>query len=89
MGNVVITSIGMMGKISGWFLHSTLHPVSFGIGSVVQKPWVVDGEIRIRDILNMTVSFDHDIVDGGDMARFTASLVKKLEKIKFCKNRES
>ena len=44
MGNVAITSIGMVGKINGWFIHKSVHPVSFGIGSVIKKPVVVDNE---------------------------------------------
>lgn len=80
MGNVVITSVGTMGKINGWFLQSTIHPVSFGMGSITEKPRVVDGEIRARQILHMTVSFDHDVVDGAEMARFVRSLVQTIEK---------
>lgn len=80
MGNVVISSVGMMGKVNGWFIQSTLHPVSFGIGSITCKPWVVDGEIKIREILHITIVFDHDVVDGGEMARFVNELVQKLEK---------
>lgn len=80
MGNVVITSVGTMGKINGWFLQSTIHPVSIGLGSITEKPWVVDGAIKPRQILHMTASFDHDVVDGAEMARFTRSLVETIEK---------
>jgi len=79
MGNAVITSVGTIGQINGWFIQSTLHPVSFGLGSINTKPWVVNGEIKTRQILHMTISFDHDIIDGGAMARFVNSLVKKIE----------
>jgi pyruvate/2-oxoglutarate dehydrogenase complex dihydrolipoamide acyltransferase (E2) component len=79
MGNVVISSVGMMGKVNGWFIQSTLHPVSFGIGSITNKPWVVNNEIKIREILHITIVFDHDVVDGGEMARFVGALAKRLE----------
>lgn len=80
MGNVVITSVGTMGKINGWFLQSTIHPVSIGLGSITEKPRVVDGEIRPREVLHMTASFDHNVVDGAEMARFIRSLVQTIEK---------
>ncbi|HBH24952.1 MAG TPA: dehydrogenase [Cytophagales bacterium] len=80
MGNVVVTSVGMMGRINGWFIHSSVHPISFGIGSIMKKPWVVDDEICIREILNMTILLDHDVIDGAPMARFVQELVKNIEK---------
>lgn len=79
MGNVVITSLGMVGRMDGWFIHRSVHPVSFGIGSIMEKPRVVDKEIRIRQVLNMTVLMDHDVVDGAPMVRFIKDLTKYIE----------
>ncbi|MCU7499712.1 MAG: 2-oxo acid dehydrogenase subunit E2 [Ignavibacteria bacterium] len=79
MGNVSFTSIGMFGQIKGWFIHTSIHPVSFGISSVIKKPVVINDEIRIREILNMTVLLDHDVIDGGPMVRFISDLVKAIE----------
>jgi pyruvate/2-oxoglutarate dehydrogenase complex dihydrolipoamide acyltransferase (E2) component len=79
MGNVIITSLGMIGKINGWFIHRSVHPLSFGIGSVIKKPIVIDDEIKIREILNMTILFDHDVIDGAPFARFLKDLVRSIE----------
>jgi len=79
MGNVAVTSVGMMGKINGWFIPASVHPISFGLGSVVKKPVVRDDQIVIREMLNMTILLDHDVIDGANMARFTSELVRKLE----------
>lgn len=79
MGNISITSPGMMGKINGWFVHRSIHPVSFGIGSILKKPAVVDNEIKIREILNVTVLIDHDVIDGAPMVRFLKELTKQIE----------
>mgnify|MGYP000918786912 CR=1 FL=1 len=80
MGNAAITSIGMFGKINGWFIPITVHPVCIGLGSVIKKPLVVDDKIEIREVLNMTVLFDHDVIDGAPAARFIRDLVKGIEK---------
>ncbi|HYW96456.1 MAG TPA: 2-oxo acid dehydrogenase subunit E2 [Bacteroidales bacterium] len=80
MGNAVVTSLGPVGRINGWFIHNTVHPVSFGVGSVIKKPVVVNDEIKIREILNMTVLFDHDVIDGAPMVRFVNDLTKFIEK---------
>jgi len=79
MGNAVISSVGMMGRINGWFIQKSVHPISFGIGSILKKAVVIDNEIKIREILNMTILFDHDVVDGAPMVRFLNELTKSLE----------
>jgi pyruvate/2-oxoglutarate dehydrogenase complex dihydrolipoamide acyltransferase (E2) component len=79
MGNAAVTSIGMIGKVNGWFIHKSVHPISFGIGSIIKKPVVVDNEIKIREILNMTILVDHDVIDGAPMVRFLDDLTKYLE----------
>jgi len=79
MGNVVITSVGMMGKINGWFIHRSIHPLSFGVGSILKKPVVINGEIKARDILNMTILCDHDVLDGAPMVRFLQDLTHHIE----------
>ena len=79
MGNAVITSLGMVGRINGWFIHKSIHPVSFGVGSILKKPLVIDGEIKIREVLNMTVLADHDVIDGAPMVRFLNDLTKHIE----------
>ena len=80
MGNVAITSVGMAGRINGWFIHKSVHPLSFGVGSVLKKPVVVDNEIKIREILNMTILIDHDVIDGAPMVRFLNELTMKIER---------
>ena len=79
MGNVVITSVGMMGKINGWFIHKSIHPLSFGIGSILKKPVVIDKQIKVRDILNMTILCDHDVMDGAPMVKFLNDLTQYIE----------
>lgn len=49
------------------------------LGGIAEKPVVVDGKIEIREMLSVTVSFDHDIVDGAPAARFTSQLKSLVE----------
>ena len=79
MGNAVITSVGMMGLINGWFIHKSIHPISFGIGSIIKKPVVINNQITIREILNMTILFDHDVMDGAPMVRLLNDFNKYVE----------
>jgi len=79
MGNVAFTSIGMMGNVNGWFIPISIHQICFGIGSIIKKPVVIDNEIKIREILNFTIKIDHDVIDGGNMARFIRDLCKNIK----------
>ena len=79
-GTVALTSVGMFGgDHSGWGLSPTLHPIGLVVGGISLKPAVVDGRIEPREILNLTVTFDHDIVDGGPATRFVRRLVELIE----------
>jgi len=49
------------------------------VGGVETKPWIVDGRVEPRELLSMTVSFDHDIVDGAPAARFVSTLREMVE----------
>lgn len=79
MGNAAVTSVGMMGRINGWFIHKSVHPISFGVGSILKKPVVFENEVKIREILNMTILVDHDVIDGAPMARFLDDLTNYIE----------
>jgi len=39
----------------------------------------VDGQMRVRDYLSLTVSFDHNMIDGAPAARFTQRLQQLIE----------
>ncbi|MCF7920918.1 MAG: 2-oxo acid dehydrogenase subunit E2 [Candidatus Cloacimonetes bacterium] len=80
MGNVTITALGMLGKVNGWFIPVSVHPVCFGISSIIKKPGVVADKIEVREILKMTILLDHDVMDGANMARFISDLTKNIER---------
>jgi pyruvate/2-oxoglutarate dehydrogenase complex dihydrolipoamide acyltransferase (E2) component len=79
-GTTVVTSVGMFGRGGGWgigFLPT--HTLGITVGGIAQKPGVHEGEIAIREYLNLTISFDHDLVDGAPAARFAKRFIALLE----------
>ncbi len=79
-GTVVLTSVGMFGKGGGWgigFLPT--HNLGLTVGGITAKPGVHEGQIAIRDYLNLTISFDHDIIDGAPATRFASILTETIE----------
>ena len=80
MGTVMVTTAGMVGHTRGWIMPYSIHPLSLAFGSLNEQPIVNRGEIQIREILHLTVSVDHDVIDGVPAARFVDDLVTKMEK---------
>lgn len=79
-GTVSITSVGMFGGgHSGWGLTPTGSSLALVVGSTAWKPAVVEGRIEPREILNLTVLFDHNVIDGAPATRFTRRLVELIE----------
>jgi pyruvate/2-oxoglutarate dehydrogenase complex dihydrolipoamide acyltransferase (E2) component len=79
-GTVTVTTVSGVGR-SGWIIPTrSWHNAIFALGTVSRKPWVVNGAVRIREILNMTVVLNHDVIDGNPARMFVQDLVKRIEK---------
>ena len=79
MGNVMITTAGLIGHPHGWIIPFSMHPLCFALGSITEQAVVHKGEIQKREILHMTILIDHEVIDGMPAARFVDDLVKKIE----------
>lgn len=79
MGTVMITSLGMIGRINGWVIPVSVHPLCFAIGSVIRKPGVMNDKIEIREYLHLTALIDHDIIDGAPAVRALSRLTRLIE----------
>jgi pyruvate/2-oxoglutarate dehydrogenase complex dihydrolipoamide acyltransferase (E2) component len=49
------------------------------VGGMSQRPRVIDGQVTVRDVLDLTVAIDHNVVDGAPAARFAAEFRELLE----------
>jgi len=78
-GTVLVTSIGMFGTGSGWGIPVPNHTLQLTLGGIGEKPGVVDHRVEVRKYLSITISFDHDLVDGAPAARFIQRLKKLVE----------
>jgi hypothetical protein len=79
-GTTIVSAVGMFASGGGWGVGIVpLHTLCLTIGGIAQKPTVVDGRVEIRDLLSLTLSVDHDIVDGAPAARFVRRLRALIE----------
>jgi pyruvate/2-oxoglutarate dehydrogenase complex dihydrolipoamide acyltransferase (E2) component len=80
VGTVALTAVGMFGKGAGWGIPPGDPPALWvTVGGIGEKPGVVDGQITVREYLSLTISCDHDIIDGAPAARFTQRLKDLIE----------
>jgi pyruvate/2-oxoglutarate dehydrogenase complex dihydrolipoamide acyltransferase (E2) component len=79
-GTVLMTAVGMFGEGGGWGIPLVSHTLNVTLGGIAEKPAVVEGRIEIREYLNLTVSFDHDIIDGAPAARFAERFKNLIER---------
>lgn len=78
-GSVAVTSVGMFGTGNGWAISPTNYTLQLTVGGIGTKPRLIDGELRSREFLSLTVTFDHDVVDGAPATRFVQRLSERLE----------
>ncbi len=78
-GTVTLTAVGMFGVGVGWGMSApAIHSLSVLVGGIGLRP-STDGRPGMREILCLTVSADHDVVDGAPLARFVRVLRDLLE----------
>lgn len=78
-GTITITNIGVFGMDTGTPILNPGEVAIIALGTIKQKPWVVDGEVRPRFVTTVGGSFDHRVVDGDVVSRFVADVASVLE----------
>ncbi len=78
-GTVTVTSVGMFGSGRAWGHGLACYPVTVTVGGISEQLQLVDGRPEVHEHLHLTVSLDHDVVDGGPAARFLSRLRELLE----------
>jgi pyruvate dehydrogenase E2 component (dihydrolipoamide acetyltransferase) len=78
-GSFTVTNYGAIRGIFGTPVINYPEVAILGIGRKQELPRVLDGKIEIRQILPISLSFDHRVVDGGQAARFLQQFIAYLE----------
>jgi len=79
-GTFCVSNLGMMGINSFKAIINPPNAAILAVGTTVEKPVVVDGQIVIGQRMNLTLSCDHRVVDGAVGAQFLNALKDLLEK---------
>ncbi len=78
-GTITSTNLGVFGMEAGTPIINGGEAGIVALGTIRQKPWVVDGEVRPRWVTTVAGSFDHRVIDGDGMSRFIADVASILE----------
>jgi 2-oxoisovalerate dehydrogenase E2 component (dihydrolipoyl transacylase) len=78
-GTFTINNYGVFGVDGSAAIINHPEVAILGIGRIIPRPWIVDGEVKARPITQLTLAFDHRVCDGGTAGgflRFVADCVE-------------
>jgi pyruvate/2-oxoglutarate dehydrogenase complex dihydrolipoamide acyltransferase (E2) component len=79
-GTVQVTAVGMFAGGGGFAVAPpTLASTLVVVGGLSRRPRVVGDQIAVRDVLDLTVTIDHNVVDGAPATRFGADVRRRME----------
>ncbi len=78
-GTMTITNVGVFGVDAGTPIINPGESAILAFGAVRDMPWVVDGEIVVRKVTQLALSFDHRLIDGQLGSMFLADIARVLE----------
>jgi len=73
-GTFTITNVGVFGVDTGTPILNPGEAGILAVGAIKPMPWVVDGELAVRTVCQLALSFDHRLVDGEQGSRFLADV---------------
>lgn len=78
-GTFTISNLGMFGVDYFTAIINPPQTAILTVGRMVERPWVIDGEVVVRPIMQLGLSADHRVVDGALAASFLQDIKVKLE----------
>lgn len=77
-GTISITNVGVFGVDSGTPILNPGEAAILCFGAIRRQPWEFEGEIALRSLTTLSLSFDHRLVDGEQGSRFLADIASVL-----------
>ncbi len=73
-GTFTITNVGIFGVDTGTPIINPGESAILALGSIKDGPWVVDGQLAVRKVCQLSLSFDHRVIDGQQGSQFLADV---------------
>ena len=78
-GTFTVNNYGVFGVDGSAAIINHPEVAILGIGRIIQRPWVVDGQIVPRQMTELTLAFDHRVCDGGTAGGFLRFIADCVE----------
>ncbi|MGY4543918.1 2-oxoisovalerate dehydrogenase E2 component (dihydrolipoyl transacylase) [Arthrobacter sp. UYNi723] len=78
-GTFTLNNYGVFGVDGSAAIINHPEVAILGVGRIVDKPWVVEGELAVRKVTELTLTFDHRVCDGGTAAGFLRFVADAIE----------
>jgi pyruvate/2-oxoglutarate dehydrogenase complex dihydrolipoamide acyltransferase (E2) component len=79
-GTFTLNNYGTLGVDGSAAIINHPEAAMLGIGRMIERPWVVDGELAVRTVTELTLSFDHRVCDGAEAAAFLTFVARCVER---------
>ena len=78
-GTFTITNGGTFGSMLSTPILNRPQSAILGMHNIVERPWVVNGEVKVRPIMYVALTYDHRLIDGSDAVQFLVNVKQLLE----------
>lgn len=78
-GTFTLNNYGVFGVDGSAAIINYPEVAILGVGRIIDRPWVVDGELRVRKVTELTLTFDHRVCDGGTAGGFLRYVADAIE----------
>jgi pyruvate dehydrogenase E2 component (dihydrolipoamide acetyltransferase) len=77
-GTITVTSLGERGAEEVFPVIFPPQVAMVGVGRIVERPWVVGGQLAVREVVRVTLAVDHRVSDGHRASRFMSAIEARL-----------
>ena len=78
-GTFTITNGGVFGSMLSTPIINAPQSAILGMHTIQERPWVEDGQVVVRPVMYLALTYDHRIIDGRDAVQFLVSIKESLE----------
>lgn len=78
-GTFTLNNYGVFGTDGAAAIINAPEVAILGVGRIMDRPWVVDGELAVRKVTELTLSFDHRVTDGGTASAFLTAVAAAMQ----------
>ena len=77
-GTITLTNVGVFGVDAGVPILNPGEAAILALGAVRRRPWEFDGAVALRDVVTLSLAFDHRLVDGQAASRYLTAVGEML-----------